>query len=947
MKKIFFLTLVFLLCLNLQNLYADCTGCTTTYTDQTITSNLPLSGTVCFAGTSNTIQGDISSIADGTTICVGAGTTLNLNSNNYNNIAGAVTVNVYGTLKFGTSPNLAGKWTFNIYSGGTMNYGTLSFNSASGNLTINNQGTFSGGGLNISGSSSAGSITNTGAMTLTDDLSFAGSSFTFYNNSATTLNLKTVALSNSSSTFTFTNYTVMVVSSTLNLNSGTGQFKNLGTLTVNQNYNSSSTSTYVNCGTYTGQFNLNKGGTLINTGTFNTSQIDYGGPTSRVENYGHFNVSGNLNLGGTGSVFYNQGIVTISSPGKIQSEGNLTGPTDSTKKGYFVWPGQATMNHGTIGPNLNFRSSSGTSVMSTMFNNNLTDYTWLSGITWGGTEPTTLPATDCPTPDGAPTEPVPLSTSVCNGIDLTTLQPTYSNISYEWWTGTSTTRTAQITGLSLTNYTTAGTVYLWAKNISNPPTKPYSASGAAVTVNADPTVTISPSSSSVCAGTSVTLTASVSGGIGAVASYQWSSSATSGGTYTNISGATASTYSPPTSTIGTVYYKVSITQTGGGCDGTSASASVEAKNCPPVATNDTGTVNENATLTIAAKGVLGNDTDPNNDALTVTAIRTGTEAAGTGTSGTVGSALSGTYGTLTLSSNGSYTYNANLAAVEALAAGATAVDYFTYTVSDGKGGTDQAQIAITITGVNDAPVVAAIPKNGTEDTAIPFTASDFTSKFTDVDGNALSKIRVVDLPANGTLKLNGVAITAGQEIAAADLAKITFTPAANWNGSTAFNWNGSDGTTYAVSNAAVNISVTAVNDAPLAINDVNITSINKAVSGQVLTNDRDPESDPLTVTAETKSTTHGTVTINANGTYTYTPAAGFTGEDTFIYTVCDNHGACDDASVTVEVMPLPTTGNDAPVAINDAYQGTVNKTVTGNVKSNDLDVDGDGTNCNC
>lgn len=96
----------------------------------------------------------------------------------------------------------------------------------------------------------------------------------------------------------------------------------------------------------------------------------------------------------------------------------------------------------------------------------------------------------------------------------------------------------------------------------------------------------------------------------------------------------------------------------------------------------------------------------------------------------------------------------------------------------------------------------------------------------------------------------------------------------------------------------------------------------------------------MTVTAETKSTTHGTVTINANGTYTYTPAAGFTGEDTFTYTVCDSHGACGEASVTIDIIPLPTTGNDAPVAINDAYQGTINKTVTGNVKSNDLDVDG-------
>lgn len=927
---------------------AQCTTCNTTYTDETINSSVSLTGTVCFNGTSNTIQGDISSIADGTIICVSPGTTLNLNSNNYNNIAGSVTVNVYGTLKFGTNPNLAGKWTFNIYSGGTMNYGSLGFNSTTGNLTINNQGTFSGGKLEITGSSSTGSVTNTGAMTLNDDLNFAGSTFTFYNNSPTTINLKTIALSNSTSTFTFTNYTVMNVSSTLNLNNGTGQFKNLGTLTVNQNYNSSSTSTYINCGTYSGSFNLNNGGRVINTGTFTTSQISYGGPISRVENYGHFNVNGNIILGGIQnndkSVFYNQGIVTLSGTGKIQNDGNLEGPSDTSKKGYFVWSGQNGMNGGTIGPNLNFRNANGTSDVSTMFNNSSsTSYIWQTGITWGGTEPTTLPATDCPNPDGTPAVPVPLSTSVCKGIDLTTLQPNYSNITYEWWTGTSTTRTTQITGSSLTNYTTAENVYLWAKNVSNPSTKQYSASGAAVTVNADPTVTISPSSSSVCAGASVTLTASVSNGVGTVASYQWMSCTSSGGTYSNISGATGSTFTPPTSTIGIVYYKVYITQTGGGCDGTSDAASVTTSNCPPVATNDMGTVNENATLTVAAVGVLSNDTDPNGDALAVSAIRTGTEA-DTGTSGTVGTALNGTYGTLTIQENGSYTYSASLSAVEALAAGATAVDYFTYTVSDGKGGTDLAQLAITITGTNDAPVVAAITKTGTEDTDITFIASDFTSKFTDVDGNSLTKIKVVDLPANGTLKLNGVNITVGQEIPAADLAKITFTPAANWNGSTSFNWNGYDGTTYAVSNAAVNITVTAVNDAPVAVNDINTTNVNQPVSGQVLTNDSDSEGNGLTVTTQTNvATPHGTVTVNSNGTYTYTPANGYTGTDTFSYQVCDNGtpSQCSTATVTINVVPLtsPLT-NDPPVANNDTYTVEQAQTATVKILANDSDPDG-------
>ena len=93
--------------------------------------------------------------------------------------------------------------------------------------------------------------------------------------------------------------------------------------------------------------------------------------------------------------------------------------------------------------------------------------------------------------------------------------------------------------------------------------------------------------------------------------------------------------------------------------------------------------------------VLHGDTDADaSSSLTVTGIRTGTEIAGSGTDGTVGSSLTGSYGTLTIAADGTYTYVANASG---------GIDYFTYTVSDGIGGTDTAQITIT---VNAAPVAA-------------------------------------------------------------------------------------------------------------------------------------------------------------------------------------------------------------------------------------------------
>jgi hypothetical protein len=82
----------------------------------------------------------------------------------------------------------------------------------------------------------------------------------------------------------------MTVTGNMNFAQGTVQCKNEGTLVVSSNYSTSSTSVYVNCGTYTGQFNLG-GGKVINTGTFNTSQIDMGGSSAKFINYGKVNLT--------------------------------------------------------------------------------------------------------------------------------------------------------------------------------------------------------------------------------------------------------------------------------------------------------------------------------------------------------------------------------------------------------------------------------------------------------------------------------------------------------------------------------------------------------------------------------------------------------------------------------------------------------------------------------
>ena len=99
----------------------------------------------------------------------------------------------------------------------------------------------------------------------------------------------------------------------------------------------------------------------------------------------------------------------------------------------------------------------------------------------------------------------------------------------------------------------------------------------------------------------------------------------------------------------------------------------------PSASNDTGSVNENATLTAnAGAGVIANDTGGDTESLAVTNISSNA----TGNSGNATQGVLGTYGTLTVAADGSYTYVANTAAAEALDAGDEVTDIFTYTVKD-------------------------------------------------------------------------------------------------------------------------------------------------------------------------------------------------------------------------------------------------------------------------
>lgn len=129
------------------------------------------------------------------------------------------------------------------------------------------------------------------------------------------------------------------------------------------------------------------------------------------------------------------------------------------------------------------------------------------------------------------------------------------------------------------------------------------------------------------------------------------------------------------------------------------SVTVQGANDNPVARDDSNTASDQVPAPHTSGNVLPNDSDVDGgDSLTVTGIRSGQEGA-SGTAGVIGQPIAGRYGTLVLNADGSYTYTIDLSNREVLAAaglGQVLQDYFTYTVSDLAGATDQAQLTITL-----------------------------------------------------------------------------------------------------------------------------------------------------------------------------------------------------------------------------------------------------------
>ncbi|MCF8409393.1 MAG: tandem-95 repeat protein, partial [Crocinitomicaceae bacterium] len=352
------------------------------------------------------------------------------------------------------------------------------------------------------------------------------------------------------------------------------------------------------------------------------------------------------------------------------------------------------------------------------------------------------------------------------------------------------------------------------------------------------------------------------------------------------------TYTPNAGFNGTDSFTYSVCDNGtplpAQCDQATVTITINAVNDAPNAADDFASTNEDTPVVI---DVTNNDTDTDgaiNDA-SVTIVSNPTN------------------GTVTVNpTTGEVTYTPN--------AGFNGTDSFTYSVCDN--GTplpvqcDQATVNVTINAVNDTPNAVDDVASTNEDTPVVI---DVTNNDTDTDGSINdASVTVVSNPTNGTTTVNPIT------------GEVTYTPNAGFNGTDSFTYSVCDNGTplpAQCDQATVNITVNAVNDSPIVDNDSNTILEDGGPATGDLTDagDSDPDGTPLTVdTTPVSGPNNGSITINSDGTYSYTPNAGFNGQDTIIVSVCDSGlplpAICVNDTLIITVTPV----NDSPIVDNDS-----------------------------
>jgi VCBS repeat-containing protein len=237
-----------------------------------------------------------------------------------------------------------------------------------------------------------------------------------------------------------------------------------------------------------------------------------------------------------------------------------------------------------------------------------------------------------------------------------------------------------------------------------------------------------------------------------------------------------------------------------------------------------------------------------------------------------------------------------------------------------------ATVTITVNPINDAPVAVDDSYVTDEDTELTIPFGELLGVLDndiDIDGDALTAALVVG-PTDGMLTLNSDG-------------SFAYTPDDDFNGTDSFTYVANDGE-FDSNEATVTITVNPINDAPVAVDDSYVTdedtSLMITLPG-VLDNDTDIDGDALTAALVAGGgPLNGSLDLNSDGSFTYTPGADFNGEDSFTYVANDGEFDSNEATVTITVNPI----NDAPV-LGLIEEQTVNELTELTFSASATDVD--------
>lgn len=324
--------------------------------------------------------------------------------------------------------------------------------------------------------------------------------------------------------------------------------------------------------------------------------------------------------------------------------------------------------------------------------------------------------------------------------------------------------------------------------------------------------------------------------------------------------------------------------------GSAASASAlpvpaTVENTAPVANDDAYDTAEDTPLVIGAAGMLGNDSDADNDPVTAALVSNPSN------------------GTLTLNGDGSFTYTPN--------ENFTGSDSFTYKANDGQADSPPANVTLNVTSVNDPPVVNGDTSSTAEDVTLDIAASALTANDTDADGDTLTVSGVAaTAETHGTVNLNN------------DGSRVIYTPEANFNGTAQFNYTAGDGQGGSAT-STVTVTVSPAPDADLSISMTDSpdpVTVGGNVTYNVTVNNLGP--DAATAVAITDVLPSGVTFVAAASSPSCTEASGIV--------TCNignlDNGAAAMVSIVAQTTTTGTLSNSASVAGAESDPDPANNT---------------------